>query len=441
MLRISAPFLLALFAMALTSCGRGQGSAQVDLESAMDKIDHAERGFSEQDGDHQVHRDAELNQAVPELKSVIQNGTIGQKVVANRQLALIELSSARHRTRLATVADAAFRARAASMLRLLGAVSEADVRAQLSSRDVSALLQELRSELDSQRQRSGKIQQKLAELQAALGAIEIQQQEHRQVAQEGAVLARGLKEEAFLVEGDDHYNLLSKAAETELTSSVASSAADLQEAKADMLRVAIQVDQTELDAHSHVIKDLAHRISVTEDLGRQRSASLVTARSDQTAAQTKLLAEFKEISQEYDKQVRARLAEAGGRAAQAVGLLQKADSAAQQGKATRKLVSYIQADRLSALGDQAHIVSEHIASASSRAHTVAVLHAHSHVLTPQQAAQIKTEFDGLETERQQLITDLEAIVQQSTEMSVADDLSEAQIQRLAGYLDRIKKMN
>ena len=73
-------------------------------------------------------------------------------------------------------------------------------------------------------------------------------------------------------------------------------AVDREEAKADRLRVAIQVEQTELDAHSYVIYVLVHRISVTEDLGRQRGASLVTARSDQTAAQTKLLAEFKEIS-------------------------------------------------------------------------------------------------------------------------------------------------
>jgi hypothetical protein len=375
------PCVVVLLFSAIVGCGQGasqQAANQQLLEDALNKIAIAEQGFipddlvDSVDNDKHRFRHKAIDDALGDLAKVIANGSSTQKLTAYRLQALIDLSAARYQTRLALTHAAGVGAQSASMLRSMIAAQQAATHSQLLDQDQSAalLIAAYQDVLQQQTLKRQALEEKVAGRTERLTAVNEKVQKHQNQAHVHAQQAKAIHDQAFILEGDQHYILLDQAAATTRKAQKASAQADKHTAVADKVAVQLAIYQAAAESSDQVIVSVQDSVGQATQRDQQTQQAQADAASHRDEALNNLFADFEQINQAYQNDVDKALDAAGQRAENAIKSLQQGLTLARSNASAKQEVQF---DLLAAMNDQLHLLTEHAFAATNHARAIGML--------------------------------------------------------------------
>ena len=436
------PMMVLITTAALAGCDQqaSQNAAQAQLEAAMDEIRAAEIGYVPVADTQQsvwAYRDAALDKATPALRNVLQSGSPEQKVVAARQLAMIDLSGARYQAREALAVNAEIAAQSASLLRHADAVAKAASLAQNLSVDGTAAIGKLETQI-------GEIEKGIAENEKQADALREKIGEHRASAEKVLSESRDMQSraaeaqaQAFVAEDDEHFDALDLAAKHQRDAQMASTRADKENNQTDELLRELTIVQTDIDGGNEAIKSLKQRIAAIMD--RDASVNEDRGIAEEQLAQLveTLMEQFRQVDVRFTNELQAPLDSARQRVDAAMTLLDQAKSMA-RGVETNAVTG----DQLTAFSDKSYLLIEQAAATNSHAEVLGTLNGVADALPPASAGQIRDAYERTVAKRDQLVSEAEVAVGEAKTIAgnLSDDAATSQSEQLGVFEDRVAKL-
>lgn len=427
----------------MTGCDQqaSQNAAQLELETAIREIQTAEIGYVPVADTQQsvwAYRDEALDKATPALRNVMQSGTAEQKVVAARQLAMIDLSGARYQAREALATNAEIAAQSASLLRHADAVAQAASLAQTLSLDGTKAIGKLEAQI-------AETERNIAEREKQADALRTKIEDHQAKAEEALGESRDIQgkaadaqAQAFVSQGDEHFDALDVAAQHQRDAQKASTRADKENNQADELSRELAIVQTGIDSGNEAVKSLKQRIAAIMD--RDASVNEQRGVSEERLSEVveTLMQQFREVDQRFTQELQAPMDNARQRVDNALSLLDQARSSARGVEANA-----VTGDRLTALSDRAYLLVEQAAATDSFVQILGALNGVADDLPAASAGQIRDAYEKAVAERDQLVGEAKAALEaaKTTAGELNDDAATLQSEQLAAFEQRIATLN
>ena len=409
--RSPAVAALCLFVSGLLAvtggCDRREGAAGGDFQAALTLMDKANQGYIAPDaeapaGDEtlslQQYRQQTLDKALARLEQVVQSGDAAQKSAAHRMLADIHVSAARYKARQSASAYAALAAETSSLITQLRAIDRLDSQAALFSQDRSSIKDAIEAELQAQQAQRQDVAARITELNQQIEQAETQRAAARKKAEAASGEQHELESDAFVAEGDEHYNLLDRASEAKRRAGAAAAEANKHQVQIDQLQSQREIEQVKRQQIDQSIEQLEAQLRTYEQQQQTRSAEAENARQQRANAATQLVNAVEQMHQRFQQQVSQPAGTAADRAATAVEQMQKAvdtAGAAERDSARRQLLN----KRVT----QVRLLTDHATFLGGFGGTVSILTSRAPDIIPDQADAIQSVRREVANQQQQVI--------------------------------------
>ncbi|QQE11726.1 hypothetical protein JD969_19960 [Planctomycetota bacterium] len=390
---------LALSGLTLIGCDQQAAQtvkAQEKLDAAMAQIDSADNSYDpKSDVSFDEFRNTKLIKAIEDLSEVQKTGADYQVVAASQLKADIYLSNARFEFNNAKNIYAELGPKAASMLRYVVAVDDAESTVENidSSIDITPIVNTATDEIKIQQQRISQLDLSTAELKTKLDSVLKRKQAFIETSQSHFANARELKNKAFKVSGDISYKLQAEAAAEVRKADQASAEADKLDAVAELLKVALTLNETESTAASTVVTDLNTRQETAKEEARASKLNLAAAKKDRDVLYGEFNREFSSIFTTFETDYAKKLDDAAQSATDAIASLKKATAKAKSNRGA------IQFDQLVAYTELANILTEEAATAGSYGEVLSVIANNNNGLNQsisnEELASVKKTYDAI----------------------------------------------
>lgn len=371
-----AALSLALPGVTLLSagCEPQADGGDPDLEQAIELIHLASEGYvpaNRTDAfdalDVEGFRQAALQEALSHLESAARRGEPEQRVAAQQMMADIHASAARSAARRANTAYSEL-VTTAGMTAQLRIVSQAHLRLRLFDRDRSVVRRELEREVERQRGDRDRLRSLASELEEEIAALVEERDGHREQASEARAKHHELREQAFLLEGDEYYDLLDEATRAERRAAAAEVEAERVDVQLERRRSELVAVESELAGIESVLADVATQLEKWEQREAVHSDELDRVQPEHQAAAEELVARFDRATQRYDERVREPFLAADEHITEAIDRL---ESLVSQASGSQR--HEVQQDLLAKRVAKVHLLSDHVIAAGGFAHTLGIL--------------------------------------------------------------------
>ena len=428
--------VLVMAAGGLIGCGESASEPEA-LDRAVESFQQAHRGYVPQGADADPldarrYRQQALRETTQQLDEVAESGPVAQQISARRLLADIDLSAAYHLTREASMAYARLVPRTVKLMSHSVAADRAAARGDALDLNQPELIQVLEQEIQTQSKRQKQLQDELAELAEQLKVEEAAQAEQRQARDQATSQAQSLREQGFVAEGDEQFDLYDQAAKQERQAAVATAEMERRQLNIDMLSSRIDVANSQLSLINELVNELRQRVEAGRQRQQEIEQGVAEAHEARDVSLTTLTAEFQDVLATYREEVDAPLNAAGQRLNQAVRHLDTAQGQA-GGGADRVLAQNVQGDRLAALTTHAQLLAEQMQIVQGFHQSVSLLRDAVQQINPDQTEPFDTALSALDAQSQELAAQARQTIESARELAgqVGDsELAEVQSQRL-----------
>lgn len=345
--------------MASVTCVIGCEEA-VDTQSALDraiqKVEQASVGYVPgQDNDMRAYRQRTLGEAAQELQTVANSGTPAEQSAARRLLAELHLSAARHAAREASMAYGELLPRAIELSSLILDADRAGAREKSLDQGQPQVVASLQQAVTEQTRQQQQLGQERTQLQSQLEAAQAEVAQIRERSNAAMARAQELRDQAFVKEGDERFNLENDAAAAAREASIADAEAQRKQLDVDIIQSKLAVVNSQLELVNNLVAELNNRVQKAQERQQEIQTATGEAQKNRQESLAALQQKLGTLMNEYNTQVEERYARATARVAEAIQALQAAQQGA--GPAARQ---GLQADLLAARTTQAQLLTEHL---------------------------------------------------------------------------------
>ncbi|MEX1015249.1 MAG: hypothetical protein WDZ31_00785 [Phycisphaeraceae bacterium] len=342
----------------LAGCGEEpRSAAQRHLDAAIHTVSQAQYGFVPEGEDMPLadYRLQTLEQAVSDLQQVIDQGTREQQIAAQSMLADIHAAAARAHRREAGDQFAALSKRSGSVLSHLAAYERAHGRVARLDRDRALLREQINEEIREQRTRHEQLQSRREQLQEEREDLQARQDALQEDVDTAQARARQLRDQAFVAEGDEQYDLEEEAAQLLLEGEKQAIEAEQLGIQIDLVQTDLTLTEQQLASIDKLVEDLQAQVEEVQTQTQQMTDRRAEAEADRTEALDVLRNEYEQLTQAYQSAVRSRFEDARQRAGQATDQVgQTPDRTAQLARRVEQ--SQILADQIAAIGSLGQVL-------------------------------------------------------------------------------------
>ncbi len=366
--------IIALSVVIMQGCSREasqHAAAQEQLEKALDIIRQAELGYVPDDVGNISYRDYRhqvLTSAADELNEVVNNGSKDQKLSAQRLLADIYAHSARYAMRKATDEYAAVTSQSTRLFSYLIAADRISKRINQLSGDSAGIISILE---DSERERKFEqleIEQRLQDLYDQRSDIETQIHTLRDKMDAAAAKAREIRDQAFIVQGEEQYDLYERANDIEQGINQLAARIEEQQTIIDDLAVTIKPLQAELELNLKILQMLQQQINDIETAEHTDRQDMAGAKKELTDQVDVLKKEFNEIIDQYHHRVDTKLTAAMKNMGTSVAMLDEAVSGS-----SRQMKTDVQRELLAKQLEQIQVAMHYLMITRGMTQTVSIV--------------------------------------------------------------------
>ncbi len=373
---------VALAVVLLTGCkdeaSVRRGEARAKIDAALTTIQEAEQGFVLGDAqarpDVMAHRQKKLADAAQQLEAVLAMPDLGDDATARRTAAAAYDAIARYQAAAALTQWTDVSRRASNLMGQLVAVLDAQQRADLFQTDINTVVEKLQKQHDEIQGRIGERQQRADTLKKQVEQLQAERKKLASQRDELSAKSQELSTKAFTLTGKDRHDTYQESIKTQAQAKKADTDSQAKGAllAAASAELAIVEEQLKLDGEAAqlIARQLETVKSRQRDEQNQRNMVLndesdPTSRKSSVAA---LVTQFKQVGDDYDKNVAANFDQAVGTIDKAVKHLEAAQKSAGQGH-----LRGIQLDLLSAQVDKTRILSNQVMAQSDMARMLGIV--------------------------------------------------------------------
>ncbi len=349
-----------------------------DIKKALAVVHEAQQGFvlgqSDPRPDVAAHRQAKLAEAAQQLEQIIASPDVADDAAARRIVASAYQAIARYQADQALTQWTDVSRRASSLMGQLVAVLGAEQRADLFQTDINTVVTKLQGQHDGINQRISERQQRADALKKQVEQLRSERQELAKNRDQLALKSQELSTKAFTLTGKARHDTYQESIKVQSEAKLADTGSERKGAQlaAASAELAILDEQLKLDreAAQLVARQLQTFKERQQEELTQRNAVLndegdPTSRRSSVAA---LVAQFKTVSNDYDKNVAANFDEAVATIDKSVKHLQAAVTSADPGH-----LRGTQLDLLSTQVAKTHILTSQIMAQNDMAKLLGIV--------------------------------------------------------------------
>ncbi len=420
---------------ALNGCGRRENERNPDLQAAMHLIDQANQGFLSVEAAKEPdpptleqYRQQTLKDALPRLHEAIKSGSPAEQVIARRLLADVQTVAARHTAGQAGLSYTKLSAISTDLIAQLSLVDQFASQAELFSHDRTEIKEALENQIKQQQTKRDEVQASIDELTKKIDDLQRQRESLLKEAKAARAQQFKLQNQAYDVEGKEHYDLLDDAAKAERESVRKEAEADKLQAQIEPLQAAQAVQQSQLKVIDQTISEFQGQLKDWQKNKEDRQQRLAQVEEQRVEAAKRIVDQFAAMHQRLVKEVHEPYLAAADRMQKAVDELDKA-----VGQAKGEALEATRYDLLAARSTQVDLLAEHVKVAGSMGQTAEILARRaSKNFPPQVDASVFTNVrDDLAQTQQKLIDQIDKLAQEG--LTLADQLSSASDEQVSKF--------
>ncbi|MEX0746137.1 MAG: hypothetical protein WD118_11095, partial [Phycisphaeraceae bacterium] len=248
-----------------------------------------------------------------------------------QMLADVHAASARNELAEARAEAGRLQRRSTALHGYVVAYELAHARSRSTDRDAGLLREQLNEELREQRSERSTLQEQREELVKNRASLEQERQTLRGKVDEAHAEARRLRDEAFVAEGTEHFELAEQARQAALRGDVEAGRADNVQGEIDMIDARLAMIDQRTEQVDAVIAGLTRQLETVGTQVDQNAEQRREAEADRDAALEALRDEYDRLLEGYQSAVRPRFEQARQHSERAVDQSRQAADLAASG--------------------------------------------------------------------------------------------------------------
>lgn len=414
------------------------------LMEALDTLDRAERGFVSEDAaglDYTSYRLGVFDEVEADLESVASGGSPREQVVAHRVLADLSATRGRAAARAARLESAALGGRTGVVLSYLEALDRAWARGQRFEGTGERVIEQLNEEVRELRAQAEGLDAEAADHRRRVAQLTDERDQWRSRADEAFAQVSAMRDNAFVAQGDDRFDLETEADQAELTAQAHASEAEKIEAALEVAEAGVALATARKEAIERLVGDLQTQVERVQAGDADRAEARVEAQAAMTEAADAMADAFEDVMSVHAEAVTARLDRAREHLAQAIAQLEQVENTITDADTGTSVLWEL----VDAYGEQLRIVVEQAAAVGRLGQVTRVIAERTEAVAPDEAGRYRDAFERLSEQQDELFAEADRIeVALSERIEELDgrggqyaDLAEVQRDRVAAQISRL----